>query len=78
MNPALKEFLESIGEKGRQWGGNVAETHVEKLNRQIIAAGEPGDMTGLQLFGTQIGVHDCFSGLLGFYLQQDFVPFGHG
>jgi tight adherence protein C len=54
MNPALKELLTSVGEKGRQWGGNVAAGHVEKLNRQLIAAGEPGDMKGIELFGIQL------------------------
>jgi tight adherence protein C len=54
MNPALKEFLASVGEKGREWGGNFAAKHVEKLNHQLIAAGEPDDMPGIVLFGIQL------------------------
>jgi tight adherence protein C len=54
MNPALKELLVAVGEKGRQWGGNVAKAHVEKLDRELIAAGEPGDMKGIELFGIQL------------------------
>jgi tight adherence protein C len=54
MNPGLKEFLASVGEKSREWGGNFATKHVEKLNQQLIAAGEPGDMQGIVLFGIQI------------------------
>jgi tight adherence protein C len=54
MSPALQEFLASVGEKGREWGGNFAAKHVEKLDRQLIAAGEPGDMKGIVLFGIQL------------------------
>jgi tight adherence protein C len=70
MNPALKQFLTSVGEQGLQWGGNVAKTHVEKLNRQIIAAGEPGDTTGLQLFGTQLLLMIVFPIFWGFIFHK--------
>ncbi|HTR43682.1 MAG TPA: type II secretion system F family protein [Pseudomonadales bacterium] len=54
MSPALKEFLASVGEKGREWGGNFAAKHVDKLNQKLIAAGEPDDMQAIVLFGIQI------------------------
>ena len=70
MSPALKEFFVSVGEQGRQLGGNVAQNHVEKLNRNIIAAGEPGDMTGLQLFGIQIVCAVIFPIFWGFIFHK--------
>ena len=54
MNPALKTFFASLGEKGCELGGNAAVKHVEKLNRQLIAAGEPDDVKGIELFGVQL------------------------
>ncbi|HEY1789992.1 MAG TPA: type II secretion system F family protein [Verrucomicrobiae bacterium] len=70
MSPALKEFMVSVGEQGRAWGGNVATGHIEKLNRQIIAAGEPGDMTGTQLFGTQLLCMIAFPIFWGFIFHK--------
>jgi tight adherence protein C len=70
MNPALKELLVSVGEQGRQWGGNMAKSHVEKLDRQIIAAGEPGDVTGIQLFGTQLVCMVVFPIFWGFIFHK--------
>jgi len=54
MNATLKQFFGGIGDKGCQWGGGFANKHVEKLNAQLIAAGEPGDLKGLELFGIQL------------------------
>ena len=70
MNPALKEFLISVGEKGREWGGNVAASHVEKLDRQLIAAGEPDGMKGIQLFGIQLVCMVIFPIFWGFIFNE--------
>jgi tight adherence protein C len=70
MNPGLKEFLTSVGEKGCQYGGNIAVKHVEKMDRQLIAAGEPGDMKGIQLFGIQLLCMVVFPIFWGFIFHE--------
>jgi tight adherence protein C len=54
MNTNLKNMLAALGEKGCQWGGGLASKHVEKLNAQLIMAGEPGELKGMELFGVQL------------------------
>jgi len=54
MNAGMKNFFTAIGEFGRQKFGTLAERHVDKLTMQLIKAGEPGDMKGIELFGIQI------------------------
>ena len=70
MSPALKEIMTSIGEKGCQWGGANAVKHVETLDRKLIAAGEPDDTKGIQLFGTQIVCMICFPIFWGFIFHK--------
>jgi tight adherence protein C len=50
----MKNFFTAIGEFGREKIGPFAERHVEKLTKQLIKAGEPGDMKGIELFGIQL------------------------
>lgn len=54
MNPGMKNFFGSLGEAGREKFGVIAAKHVDKLSLQIIKAGEPGDMKGVELFGIQL------------------------
>ena len=54
MNETFKNLFLSLGDLGLRRGGNVAENHVKKLEAKLIAAGEPGDMKGIDLFGIQI------------------------
>jgi tight adherence protein C len=50
----MKNFFTAIGETGREKIGSFAVSHVEKLTKQLIKAGEPGDMKGIELFGIQL------------------------
>jgi tight adherence protein C len=70
MNPALSEFLASVGEKGREWGGNFATKHVQTLDRQLIAAGEPDGMKGTVLFGIQLVCAIIFPLFWGFIFHK--------
>lgn len=70
MNPVLKQILVAVGEQGCQWGGNIAVKHVEKLDRDLIAAGEPDDMKGIQLFGIQIVCSVIFPIFWGFVFHE--------
>src|SRR5665213_1967365 len=54
MNAGMKNFFRSIGEFGREKAGGFGAKHVDKLTMQLIKAGEPGDMKGIELFGIQI------------------------
>jgi len=65
-----QEFLASVGEKGREWGGSYAVKHVEKLDRQLIAAGEPDDTKGIDLFGKQILCALIFPFFWGFIFHK--------
>lgn len=62
--------MESVGEKGREWGGAYAAKHVEKLDRQLIAAGEPDDMKGIDLFGIQLLCMIIFPIFWGFIFHK--------
>jgi tight adherence protein C len=50
----MKNFFGSLGEKGVEKIGAFAARHVENLKRQIIMAGEPGDIKGVEMFGQQL------------------------
>lgn len=54
MNAAFKNILIGVGEKGREWFGSMVEKHVVKLDAELVAAGEPGDIKGIELFGIQL------------------------
>ena len=54
MSPGMKNFFGSIGETGREKFGPLAAKHVDKLTMQLIKAGEPGEMKGIELFGIQL------------------------
>ena len=54
MNPALKQFFGSVGEISRQRFGPLANSYVERLGQKLVAAGDPGDMKGVELFGIQV------------------------
>ncbi|HTB84899.1 MAG TPA: type II secretion system F family protein [Candidatus Sulfotelmatobacter sp.] len=70
MNATFKELFHSLGEKGLQWGGGFAEKHVKDLNARLIAAGEPGDMKGIDLFGIQIFCALVFPVFWGFVFYE--------
>jgi len=54
MHLALKHFLGSIGETVCVRGGKTAEGYVSKLDMELIAAGEPGELKGTELLGVQV------------------------
>ena len=70
MNAALKGFLNSVGEIGRERFGDVAEKHVAKLDAKLITAGEPGDMKGIVLFGIQLVLMVFFPIFWGIIFSQ--------
>jgi tight adherence protein C len=54
MSPALKEFLGSLGHEVANYWGKFGQDHVERLRKQLLAAGEPDELKGVELFGIQI------------------------
>jgi tight adherence protein C len=54
MNLTLKRFFGSLGETGRQWFGNLAQKHIDKMDATLITAGEPGEIKGVEVFGIQL------------------------
>lgn len=66
----IKDLMASVGEKGRQWSGNYGVKHVESLDRQLIAAGEPDGTTGIQLFGAQMACMVIFPIFWGFVFNE--------
>jgi tight adherence protein C len=76
MNATFKEWFHSIGVTGLERGGGLAENHVKKLDARLIAAGEPGDMKGVDLFGIQIFCGIVFPVFWGFVFHEvGFVSF---
>jgi len=53
MNPKLKEFLGNVGTNVSKRVGPTAERYVARLDETLIAAGEPDEMKGVELFGIQ-------------------------
>jgi len=70
MNPALNNFFNSVGETGRERFGDAAEKHIAKLDAKLIMAGEPGDMTGIVLFGIQLVLMVFFPIFWGIIFSQ--------
>ena len=70
MNATLKNFLNSVGEIGRERFGDVGEKHIVKLDAKLIMAGEPGDMKGIQLFGIQLTLLVVFPIFWGIVFSQ--------
>ena len=54
MNAGMRNLFGSLGETGREKFGPFAAKHVDKLTMQLIKAGEPGEMKGVELFGIQL------------------------
>jgi tight adherence protein C len=76
MNPALKEFFGSIGDKARQRVGAVADNYIAKTDKLLIAAGEPGELKGVEMFGMQVLGLVTFPIFWGLVLSQiGFVDF---
>lgn len=67
MNPTLKTFFAFVGESGRRWFGTAADKHIAKLGDQLITAGEPDNLTGIDLFGMQL------AGAIGFPIFWGFI-----
>jgi tight adherence protein C len=53
MNQTLRNVVGNVGRSAEQKFGRVAENYIKKLNTLLIAAGEPGDLKGTELFGIQ-------------------------
>jgi tight adherence protein C len=70
MNAALKNLLGSIGEKGREIFGPIVDGHVARLDAQLIMAGEPGEMKGIELFGLQLILAIVFPLFWGIVFNQ--------
>jgi tight adherence protein C len=70
MSPALQQFFGSVGEKGRRWFGRTAEKHIDKLGGQLITAGEPGNLKGVELFGIQLVVMIVFPLFWGLIINE--------
>jgi tight adherence protein C len=70
MNSALKKFFGTLGENTRQRLGGVASGYVAKLDRQLIAAGEPGELKGIELFGMQVALAVFFPIFWGFVIYK--------
>lgn len=76
MNVKIKNFFGSLGEIGRQKIGSLAGQHTEKLTRQLIKAGEPGELKGVEMFGIQLFcavIFPLFWGLV--FNSLDFLSF---
>jgi hypothetical protein len=54
MSPGLKNFFRSVGQEGRSRGGSFGANYVQTLDRNLIIAGEPGEMKGVELLGIQL------------------------
>jgi len=54
MNPSLKEFFGSVGEAVRLRLAGLADGYIQKQIQQLIIAGDPGDLKGIELFGMQV------------------------
>src|SRR5678815_512987 len=70
MNTSSREFFGAIGEKARLRLGPLAANHIKKLDQKLIAAGEPGELKGVQLFGIQLVVMIAFPVVWGFVLYE--------
>jgi tight adherence protein C len=70
MNVALKQFCGSVGETVRTRLGGVANGYVEKLDRQLVAAGEPGELKGVELLGIQSSLTVLFPVFWGLVIYQ--------
>src|ERR1043165_915974 len=54
MNQLLIQSSDWVGRMASQWLSPWSDRHMQKLQGQLIAAGEPGNLTGRQLFGIQV------------------------
>jgi tight adherence protein C len=70
MNATLKQFFGEIGVKIRPLGGGFTDNYIKKLDAQLIIAGEPGDLKGIELFGIQVCVLFLFPIIWGGILYQ--------
>jgi tight adherence protein C len=70
MNADLKNYCGSLGESVRQRSGGLVNNYVDKLGRQLIAAGDPGELKGHELFGMQVALGAIFPIFWGFVLWQ--------
>ena len=76
MNTSLKQFFGGIGETVRLWLGGVANNYIKGLDRVLVAAGEPGELKGVEFFGIQIVSLFVFPVFWGFVLYESgFVSF---
>jgi len=66
----LKHIAGSIGRGAEQRSGRLAENYIKKLDNLLIAAGEPGEFKGVELFGTQLMAVLVLPVVLGVILSQ--------
>src|SRR5260221_10514075 len=70
MNAAMKQFFGSVGQAACSRLGTVADAHLDKLRRVLLAAGEPGEVQPVQLFGVQLVSMVLFPLIMGTVLYQ--------
>ena len=76
MNAWLKNFLGIVGGDVARRLGRPAADFVQKLQQQLIVAGEPGELKGAELFGLQLVMLLAFPLFWSLVLSQfSFVSF---
>jgi len=76
MNPRLRAFFASFGQKACTRIGRPAHNYAGKLDRLLVAAGEPGELKGIEMLGVQVVCMFAFPIFWGLVLSQSgFVSF---
>ena len=82
MNPAARALFEKTGRYFQANAGNTLDDYLERLRKLLMGAGNPGDLTAIQLLGIQIFSGIAFPVFWVFVLMQipafDFLFKGPG
>lgn len=70
MKPWMKSLFASLGGSVVRRGGRMAAEYVRKHDSLLVAAGQPGGLTGVELLGIQVVLACLFPILWGWVLQQ--------
>src|SRR5262245_11031964 len=70
MIEKLKHFGGLFGRSAERRLGRLTENYIKKLDNLLIAAGEPGEFKGVELFGLQLVALLVLPLLLGVILSQ--------
>ena len=54
MNTTIQKLAGKVGKEAAVQFGSLAENYVQKQDRLLIAAGQPGELKGVELFGIQV------------------------